>query len=156
MHTVSNAMQDFIRDYYAFDQKDEQNTRVGFLRFKSAMACFPISDEELEKAYFDLTGNSPYFFRNLHNVKQDYSNEIINMAEMLTTTPTSLSDLYNAAYNAKYYNGRNCSYTRQGAMPKSLAHSARECFKAMKENGFVNCVEIKTCGKCAIHLYFIA
>lgn len=77
---------------------------------------------------------------------EQYQKDANRIVDALTHDPTSFTDLYNkAGLNPFGYS----------AAPMHGTDSLRKCFKAMAAAGVVGCMEIKTCGKCHIRLYYL-
>lgn len=138
----------FIRDYFAF-KGGGQVERKSWVRFKNAAAdtsgvsCDVYTLAALFKAY---TGNNPSYEPG-KGMNEQRREECINkchkIADALTHDPTSFTDLYN--------NG----LAHKGA-PDDICDSAmRKCFKAMAERDLIKSIEVKTCGKCCIRLYYL-
>lgn len=144
--TTNEQIHDFIRDYFAF--KGEQVERKSWIRFKNAAAdtsgvsCDVHTLAALFKAY---TGNNPSYELRKGMTKQqreEYVNKCYKIADALTHDPTSFTDLYNSGLD------------HEGA-PDENDGAMRKCFKAMAERDLIKSVEIKTCGKCCIRLYYL-
>lgn len=141
--TTNEQIHDFIRKY--FTVRGEQVERKSWIRFKNAAAdtvsCDVYTLAALFKAY---TGNNPsYELGNGMNEqrREECMNKCLKIADALTHDPTSFTDLYN--------NG-------VATWPMDESDSAmRKCFKAMAAAGIIGCVEVKTCGKCCIRLYYL-
>ena len=130
---------EFVSNYYDVENGNEVCERKSFIRFRKAM---PLNMDEtaIENAYTAFSGKSPYYNKKavamspwLANEYQNRANRII---DALTHDPTSFTDL---ATNARV----------------SHTESLRKCFKAMAAAGIIECVEVKTCGKCHIRLYYL-
>lgn len=144
--TTNEQIHDFIRDYFAF--KIGQVERKSWIRFKNAadntsgVSCDVYTLAALFKAY---TGNNPSYELRKGMTKQqreEYVNKCYKIADALTHDPTSFTDLYNNGLAHKGAPDEN-----DGAM--------RKCFKAMAERDLIKSIEIKTCGKCCIRLYYL-
>lgn len=143
---TNEQIHDFIRDYFAF--KGGQVERKLWIRFKNAAAdtsglsCDVYTLAALFKAY---TGDNPSYERRKGMTKQQRDecvNKCYKIADALTHDPTSFTDLYNNGLAHKGAPDEN-----DGAM--------RKCFKAMAERDLIKSIEVKTCGKCCIRLYYL-
>lgn len=103
-------------------------------------------------AYTAFSGKSPCYNKFAASMEpwrsEEYKNIARRIVDALTHDPTSFTDLYNAAMSVGRY------YELTGA-PFEPTGSLRKCFKAMAAAGIVGCVEVKTCGKCHIRLYYL-
>ena len=144
--TTNEQIHDFIRKY--FTVRGEQIERKSWIRFKNAAAdtsgvsCDVYTLAALFKAY---TGNNTsYELGNGMNEqrREECMSKCFKIADALTHDPTSFTDLYN--------NG----LTHKGA-PDENDGAMRKCFKAMAERDLIKSIEIKTCGKCCIRLYYL-
>lgn len=136
---------DFISKYYDVNKGIDVCERKSFVRFRKAM---PIDMDEtaIENAYVAFSGKSPRYNKITNHVDperiEEYKSDANRIVvDALTHYPTSFTDLYNKAV----LNPR----------PQDPCHSLRECFKAMAAAGVIGCVEVKTCGKCHIRLYYL-
>lgn len=139
---------EFVSSYYNVEKGIETCERKSFIRFRDAMPL-GLDAEQVENAYMAFSGKSPRYNKAASSMEpwraEDYKNKANRIVDALTHDPTSLTDLYNAAFGAYY---------RSGA-PTEPTDSLRKCFKAMAAAGIVGCMEIKTCGKCHIRLYYL-
>ena len=145
--TTNEQIHNFIRDYFAF-KGGGQVERKSWIRFKNAaddtsgVSCDVYTLAALFKAY---TGNNPSYERR-KGMNEQRREECINkchkIADALTHDPTSFTDLYN--------NG----LAHKGA-PDESDSAMRKCFKAMAERDLIKSIEVKTCGKCCIRLYYL-
>ena len=143
---TNEQIHDFIRKY--FTVRSEQVERKSWVRFKNAAAatngvsCDVHTLAALFKAY---TGNNPSYELGKgvnEQRREECMNKCFKIADALTHDPTSFTDLYN--------NG----LAHKGA-PDENDGTMRKCFKAMAAAGVIGCVEVKTCGKCCIRLYYL-
>ena len=143
---TNEQIHDFIRKY--FTVRSEQVERKSWVRFKNAAAdtsgvsCDVHTLAALFKAY---TGNNPSYELGKgmnEQRREECMNKCFKIADALTHDPTSFTDLYNNGLAHKGAPDEN-----DGAM--------RKCFKAMAAAGVIGCVEVKTCGKCCIRLYYL-
>lgn len=143
------TMHDFISRYYS-RKEGETCERKSFVRFRDAMPA-TMDANAIENAYTAFSGKSPRYVKTACGTLSDYDREeyarkACTIADSLTHDPTSFTDLYNKA----------------GLNPFGYSHapmhgttSIRKCFKRAADAGIIGCVEIKTCGKCAIRLYYL-
>ena len=142
---------EFVTNYY--DVKGDMATceRKSFVRFRKAMPL-DMDETAIEHAYRAFTGNTPTYNKMAASMEpwraEDYKSKANRIVDALTHDPTSFTDLYNAVMNV----GRYCKLT--GA-PSEPTGSLRKCFKTMADAGIIGCMEIKTCGKCHIRLYYL-
>lgn len=143
---------EFVTNYYDVEKSSEVCARKSFTRFRKAM---PLDMDEavIESAYTAFSGKSPYYNPSATAMEpwraEQYQRDANRIVDALTHDPTSFTDLYNKAGLNKYtkYNSN--------AAPIEPTGSLRKCFKAMADAGIVGCVEVKTCGKCHIRLYYL-
>lgn len=132
----------FISNYYDVEKSGQMCERKSFIRFRDAMPL-DMDDNAIEDAYTAFSGKSPRYNKATTSMEpwraEGYKRLAHRIVDALTHDPTSLTDL------ATSYNGPT----------RVPADSIRKCFKEMAAEGFVGCVEIKTCGKCHIRLYYL-
>lgn len=147
---TNEQIHDFISKYFTI--RGEQVERKSWIRFKNAAADTADTSgvsydmhtlAALFKAY---TGNNPSYELGKgmnEQRREECMNKCFKIANALTHDPTSFTDLYN--------NG----LAHDGA-PDDICDSAmRKCFKAMAERDLIKSIEVKTCGKCCIRLYYL-
>ena len=143
---------EFVSSYYDVEKGMETCERKSFIRFRDAMPL-ELDAEQVENAYMAFSGKSPRYNKTAISMgpsrAERYKSEANRIVDTLTHDPTSFTDLYNkAGLNpfTKYY---------QDIAPIDSCYSLRKCFKAMAAAGIIGCVEVKTCGKCHIRLYYL-
>ena len=82
--------------------------------------------------------------------REECANKCHRITDALTHDPTSFTDLYNKGLNRNGYWGHSAGAPNENDAPM------RKCFKAMAESGLIKSVEVKTCGKCCIRLYYLS
>lgn len=151
--TTNEKLHEFIERYYSREDGGEPIERKSFIRFKSAMSVYMDADA-IEAAYTAFTGNTPrYTYINNtvpYWVLAEYRDKAHKVADALTCDPTSFTDLYNAAFDRVTYGGKS-----MGA-PHESTDNLRKCFKAAAKAGIIGVVEVNTCGKCCIRLYYLS
>lgn len=139
---------EFVSSYYDVENGTETCERKSFIRFRDAMPL-GLDAEQVENAYMAFSGKSPRYNKTATSMEpwraEQYKSEANRIVDALTHDPTSFTDLYNKAGLNPF--GYSVAPTR--------CHSLRKCFKAMAAAGIVGCMEIKTCGKCHIRLYYL-
>ena len=140
---------EFVSNYYDVEKGVETCERKSFIRFCDAMPC-GLDREQIEAAYTAFSGKSPRYNKAASSMEpwraEQYKKDAHRIVDVLTHDPTSFTDLYNkAGLNPFGYSGA----------PNHGTASLRKCFKAMAAAGIVGCMEIKTCGKCHIRLYYL-
>lgn len=135
---------DFISKYYDVNKGIEVCERKSFVRFRDAMPL-GLDREQIEQAYTAFSGKSPRYNKAASPMRpwrieyyKSKANRII--ADALTHDPTSFTDLVTKAHIS---------------IDDPADGSLRKCFKAMAAAGVIGCVEVKTCGKCHIRLYYL-
>lgn len=133
---------EFISNYYDVKEDGQMCERKSFIRFRNAMPL-DMDDNAIEDAYTAFSGKSPRYNKAAGSMPpwrtEGYKRLAHRIVDALTHDPTSLTDLATPDNGPTY-------------VPDS---SLRKCFKAMAAAGIVGCVEIKTCGKCHIRLYYL-
>ena len=130
---------EFIKNYYTSEYGEVE--RKSYKRFKAVMPK-EMGEDAIKTAYTAFAGDTPTY--NLHSElpkwkREDYKDKAHRIADALTHDPTSFTDI---ATNA--------------VVPIHEADSSlRKCFQAMFYAGIIGCMEIKTCGKCHIRLYYL-
>lgn len=135
---------DFISKYYDVNKGIEVCERKSFVRFRDAMPL-GLDREQIEQAYTAFSGKSPRYNKAASPMApwriEEYKNKANRIiADALTHDPTSFTDLATKAHIS---------------ICDPADGSLRKCFKAMAAAGVIGCVEVKTCGKCHIRLYYL-
>lgn len=138
----------FVSKWYSVEE-GETVERKSFTRFREAMP--PTMDAAtIEAAYTAFSGKSPRYNKATTSMApwqaEEYKNNANRIVDALTHDPTSFTDLYNRSGLNRYHTN---------GVPLEPTGSLRKCFKAMAQAGIIGCVEVKTCGKCAIRLYYL-
>lgn len=132
----------FISNYYDVEKSGQMCERKSFIRFRDAMPS-DMDDTAIEEAYAAFSGKSPRYNKATTSMEpwraKGYKRLAHRIVDALTHEPTSLTDLA----------------TSDNGPTRIPADSIRKCFKEMAAEGFVGCMEIKTCGKCHIRLYYL-
>ena len=141
-----DKLHEFITNYFAC-KEGGLIERKSFKRFKAAMPD-TMDAETVKAAYEAFTGDTPYYNKEngfpVYKLKE-YASKCHEIAEALTGDPTSFTDLYNNAFK------RPSSY---GA--PNDTDIMRKCFKAAATQAhIIGYVEVRTCGKCHIRLYYL-
>ena len=140
---------EFISNYYDMEKSAQMCERKSFIRFRDAMPL-DMDDNAIEDAYTAFTGKSPRYDKATTSMEpwraQALKHHANSIVDALTHDPTSLTDLFNKAELNPFGNN---------SAPIPAPTSLRKCFKAMAAAGVVGCVEVKTCGKCHIRLYYL-
>ena len=144
---------EFVSNYYDVEKGSETCERKSFVRFRKAMPL-DMDETAIENAYTAFSGKSPRYNKAASSMEpwraEKYKNKANRIVDALTHDPTSFTDLYNAAFDT------HKTYLYRGSSaPTEPTDSLRKCFKAMAAAGIVGCMEIKTCGKCHIRLYYL-
>lgn len=140
---------EFVSSYYDVEKGNTVCERKSFIRFCDAMPL-GLDREQIEQAYTAFSGKSPRYNKAASSMEpwraEEYKSKADRIVDALTHDPTSFTDLYNkAGLNPFGYS----------VAPNHGTASLRKCFKAMAAAGIVGCMEIKTCGKCHIRLYYL-
>lgn len=135
---------DFISKYYHVNKGIEVCERKSFVRFRDAMPL-GLDREQIEQAYTAFSGKSPRYNKAASPMGlwriEEYKNKANRIiTDALTHDPTSFTDLATKAHIST---------------DDPADGSLRRCFKAMAAAGVIGCVEVKTCGKCHIRLYYL-
>ena len=140
---------EFVSNYYDVEKGSETCERKSFVRFRKAMPL-DMDETAIENAYTAFSGKSPRYNKAATSMEpwraEDYKSKANRIVDALTHDPMSFTDLY-------YKAGLN-PFSYSGA-PNYGTASLRKCFKAMAAAGIIGCVEVKTCGKCHIRLYYL-
>lgn len=152
--TTNEKLHDFIRDYFTY--KGGQIERKSWLRFKKAAADtsgVPCDMDTLAALFTAYTGDKPSYepWNGMTEwQREECAKKCHRIADALTFDPTSFTDLYNKGLNRNGYWGHSAGAPDENDAPM------RKCFKAMAESGLIKSVEVKTCGKCCIRLYYLS
>lgn len=143
---------EFVTNYYDVEKGSETCERKSFIRFCDAMPL-GLDREQIEQAYMAFSGKSPRYNKAASSMEpwraEEYKSKANRIVDALTHDPTSFTDLYNMAFSA------HKTYFYGSSAPIEPTGSLRKCFKAMAAAGIIGCMEIKTCGKCHIRLYYL-
>lgn len=156
---VPDAVVQFVTRYYEPDpEKRGTVERKPYARFKAACKSIPgapDNDAAIEALFERFTGLTPTYSFDHDTHDADWYEDMQQAAAMLTlaldNTYRSVSDLFalsplhNKVVRAPW---STASY----ALPEKYNH-LRKCFKDMAAQGIIDCLEVKTCRKCAIRLY---
>lgn len=144
---------EFVTNYYDVKNGNTVYERKSFIRFRDSLPLGLVSESQIENAYKAFTGKSPRYNKAASSMEpwraEEYKSDANRIVDALTHDPTSFTDLYNKAGLNRY-----AKYNPNSA-PMDSCHSLRKCFKTMAAAGIVGCVEVKTCGKCHIRLYYL-
>lgn len=143
--TTNPAIIEFINEFFKQDAARPVE-RKDFKRFKAA---FPEGTPNLEEIYFKYSGESatyqphrPYSQGELDS----FRSQAIDMVMRLTHDPKSFTDLY--GLRDKWQN-----ITRPASWTPGV-NLVRDCFWKMGYHGLIGMMEIETCGRVAIRLYY--
>lgn len=144
---------EFVSSYYDVEKGMETYERKSFIRFRDAMPL-GLDAEQVENAYRAFSGKSPRYNKAALSMEswrgaEEYKKDANRVVDALTHDPTSFTDLYNNA-GLNRFTKYNCNDA-----PIEPTRSLRKCFKAMADAGIIGCMEIRTCGKCHIRLYYL-
>lgn len=158
---VPESVKNFVMRYYSPDP-DKRGTveRKPYTRFKAACQSIPgapDNDAAIEAIFERFTGlTSTYSFdRDYHDAewydKMQLAAAYLTLA--LDETYRSVSDLFASSplFN-KCLQDHGYYYRNMHVLPDEYNH-LRKCFKDMAAQGIIDCLEVRTCGKCAIRLY---
>lgn len=159
INNVPESVKNFVMRYYSPDPEKRRTVeRKPYARFKAACASIPgapDNDAAIEALFERFTGLTPTYSFDHDAHDADWYEDMQQAAAYLTLalddTYRSVSDLYAISplrnkYASAYY------YLNPCALPEKYDH-LRKCFKDMAAQGIIDCLEVKTCGKCAIRLY---
>ena len=142
---------EFVSNYYDIEKGSETCERKSFVRFRKAMPL-DMHPDAIEVAYTAFSGKSPRYNKVANPMEpwraEQYKKDAHRIIDVLTHDPMSFTDLHNAAMSV----GRH--YELVGT-PIEPTGSLRKCFKAMAAAGIIGCIEVKTCDKCHIRLYYL-
>lgn len=155
---VPKNVREFVMRYYSPDPTKRGTVeRKPWKRFKNASknVGFAVTDDSVLASLFEeFTGLTPMysFDHDYHDAK--WYDDMGQAAAMLTLalddTYRSVSDLYT---NSPLFNMYKRDYWINSHVLPDRYNHLRKCFKDMAAQGVIDCLEIKTCGKCAIRLY---
>lgn len=142
--TATNTAIEFINEFFKEDAA-RPIERKDFKRFKMA---FPEGTPNLEEAYFNYCGESATYctYRSFSQHELDlFRAQAIDMVTRLTRDPQSFTDLY--GLRDRWHNIKR-PVTTPGV------NLIRKCFQEMGNYGLVGMMEIKTCSRVAIRLFY--
>lgn len=158
-YNVPESVKNFVMRYYSPDpEKRGTVERKPYARFKAACQSIPgapDNDAAIEALFERFTGLTPTYSFDHDAHDADWYEDMQQAAACLTLalddTYRSVSDLYAISPLRNEY-ARAYYYLNPCTLPKTYNH-LRKCFKDMAAQGIIDCLEVKTCGKCAIRLY---
>lgn len=158
-YNVPENVKNFVMRYYSPDpEKRGTVERKAWKRFKDASKHigFAVTDDSILASLFeDFTGLTPTysFDHDAHDEQwyEDMQQAAAYLTLALDDTYRSVSDLFALSPLRNKY-ARAYYYLNPCTLPKKYNH-LRKCFKDMAAQGIIDCLEVKTCGKCAIRLY---
>lgn len=137
----------FVENFFTVKETCEV-PRKSFLRFSESMPQ-GMDEQTIKAAYEKFTGKTPTYKMEgspLSPVVIDRLKEkTFAMINNLGSDPKSFSDLYKETDKLGRLMGAPTNYT---------TNLIRECFKKMSKEGLVGVIEVKTCNRVAIRLYY--
>lgn len=157
-HTVPENVREFVMRYYSPDPTKRGTVeRKPYARFKAACQSIPgapDNDDAIAAIFERFTGLTPTYSFDHDYHDEKWYDDMGQAAAMLTLaldeTYRSVSDLY---ANSPLFNMYKRDYWINSHVLPDRYNHLRKCFKDMAAQGLIDCLEIKTCGKCAIRLY---
>ena len=147
--TIKKNAAAYIKEFFSYKFECEHE-RIDFERFKAAM---PEGIENLKAIYEKYSGQSAtYQVENERRYSkrqiEDMQDKALEMLDKLSSDPTSFTDLYD-------YRNRWNERMRPDYISNEVGVSIiRKCFCQMAEKGLIGVVEVKTCGRVAIRLFY--
>ena len=150
--TTNNTTQTAIEFIDKFFAKAQETERKSFKKFVAAMPEDCLTHEQIEKSYTAFTGKKPRYimWNALTDAERQQARNIGKaMLEIikLNEIPISFSDAYLKVAQPVGWE-HNVPNT---GVPGAL----RRCFKDMAKAQAIDALEIKTCGRVAIRMYYL-
>lgn len=158
-YNVPENVKNFIMRYYSPDpEKRGTVERKPYARFKVACQSIPgapDNDAAIEALFERFTGLTPMYSFDHDAHDAEWYDKMQQGAAMLTLalddTYQSVSDLF--AHSPLRNQRKRAPWEPISyALPEEYNH-LRKCFRDMAAQGIIDCLEVKTCSKCAIRLY---
>lgn len=136
-----------------FEGRSEEKARKEFKRFRDVMPD-GMEPQEIEAMYQKFSGKSAFYEKQCFyspEELEDAKSIVLGMLPHLNEKPTSFADIY-----LKYLEERGIYGRILGTLPRiPYEPMLRRCFKEMAQINLIRCIEVKTCGKVAIRLYWL-
>lgn len=136
-----------------FEDRGEEKARKEFKRFRDVMPD-DMELQEIEAMYQKFSGKSAFYEKQCFYSPEELANAksiVLDMLQYIDGEPTSFADIY-----IKYLEKRGFNIRFMNALPCIPYESMlRRCFKELATNNLIRCIEVKTCGKVAIRLYWL-
>lgn len=150
MTTITTAI-NFINNYFAEQTATERKS------FKKFVAAMPegLTAEQIENAYTAFTGSNPRYFKwnALTGTERETArNTGAKIVEVIAQSdaPISFTDAYLMVVPNPW---RMCP--SDAAPTTGICGALRRCFKEMAKAQAIDALEIRTCGRIAIRMYYL-
>lgn len=152
MNTTTNpAINEFANTF--FENRSDKAPYAEYVRFRKAMPA-SMQPQEIEAIYESFAKHPAYYEKqSFYSDKElaDAKSIVLNMLQYLDGEPTSFADIY-----IKYLENHGFNIRYMNVLPH-IPYEAmlRKFFKELAQNNLIRCIEVKTCGKVAIRLYWL-
>lgn len=136
-----------------FEDRGEEKARKEFKRFRDVMPD-SMEPQEIEAMYQKFSGKSAFYEKRCFYSPEELADAksiVLDMLSFLDKEPTSFSDIY-IKYLEKHDWHRRPLVGEAPHIPYDKM--LRRCFKELAQLKLVRCIEVKTCGRVAIRLYW--
>lgn len=151
MTTTTNAINEFTNSF--FENRSPKAPYTEYVRFRKAMPE-SMNPQEIEALYEKFAKHPAYYEKQCSYSPEELADAksiVLNMLQYLDGEPTSFADIY-----IKYLENHGFSIRYMNVLPH-IPYEAmlRKFFKELAQNNLIRCIEVKTCGKVAIRLYWL-
>ena len=136
-----------------FEDRSRKKARKEFKRFRDVMPD-GMEPQEIEAMYKAFSGKPAFYGKECFYSPEELADAksiVLDMLQYIDGEPTSFADIY-----IKYLEKRGFNIRFMNALPRiPYEPMLRRCFKELATNNLIRCIEVKTCGKVAIRLYWV-
>lgn len=147
MTATNPAINEFVNTF--FENRSDKAPYAEYLRFRRAMPA-TMQPQEIEAIYESFAKHPAYYEKPSTYSDEDLlraKNILFDLLSVLNNEPTSFTDIY-----CKYLKMPN--FYKLTSDPLPYDNILRRCFKELAQLKMIQCIEVKTCGKVAIRLYW--
>lgn len=152
MNTTTNpAINEFANTF--FENRSDKAPYAEYVRFRKAMPA-TMQLQEIEAIYESFAKHPAYYEKQSFYSDEELADAksiVLNMLQYLDGEPASFADIY-----IKYLENHGFNIRYKNVLPH-IPYEAmlRKFFKELAQNNLIRCIEVKTCGKVAIRLYWL-
>lgn len=142
------TINEFVNTF--FENRSDKAPYAEYVRFRKAMPK-SMNPQEIEALYERFAKHPAYYEKqSFYSAEEleEAKNILFDMLSLLDSEPTSFTDIYQKYQNIHNFRG----FFAPSHIPYD--NMLRRCFKELAARKMVQCIEVRTCGKVAIRLYW--